>query len=144
MIAEGLRELGASASGPRLTPYHVEAAIASVHAIAPSFDETDWRAIVGHYDELLELKPTPVVALNRAVALAMADGPNAGIAAVEQIASHPALRDYLPLPATLGELWLRSGDATQAALHFSRALEMPGTMTEKRFLLRKLEQCRSA
>jgi len=142
MTMEGLRELGASASGPRITPYHIEAAIASCHAVASSFDETDWRAIVDHYDQLVALKPTPVVALNRAVAIAMADGPRAGIEAVEQIASHPALRDYLPLPATLGELWLRSGDARQAAQHFSRALELPGTMTEKRFLLRKLEQCR--
>jgi RNA polymerase sigma-70 factor (ECF subfamily) len=138
MLAEGLRMLGRSASGERLTAYHVEAAIASCHAVAPSFEETDWRAIVAHYDELLELKRSPVVGLNRAIAVAMADGPAAGIDAVESIAAHPALDSYLPLFATLGELWLRRGDAARAAAYFSRALELPGSMTEKRFLLRKL------
>lgn len=138
MLAEGLRMLGRSASGERLTAYHVEAAIASYHAIARSFEETDWRAIVAQYDELLELKPSPVVALNRAVAVAMADGPAAGIDAIEAIASHPALGSYLPLFATLGELWLRRGDPARAAAYFTRALELPGSMTEKRFLLRKL------
>lgn len=138
MIAEGLRELGKSAAGERMTAYHVEAAIASYHAIAPSFEETEWDAIVEHYDQLLAIKPSPVVALNRAIAVAMADGPPAGIAAIESISSHPQLRDYLPLATTLGELWLRSGDRRQAAAHFNRALELPGTMTEKRFVLRKL------
>jgi RNA polymerase sigma-70 factor, ECF subfamily len=142
MLAEGLRELGRSASGDRLTAYHVEAAIASCHAVAPSFEETDWVSVVAHYDQLLELKPTPVVALNRAVAVAMADGPTHGLAALQEIARHPSLRDYLPLPATRGELSLRAGDRAAAAEHFSRALELPATMPEKRFLLRKLAQCR--
>jgi RNA polymerase sigma-70 factor, ECF subfamily len=142
MIAEGMRALGDSASGERVTAYHIEAAIAACHAMARSFDETDWRTIVAHYDQLLTIKPTPVVALNRAVAIAMADGPAAGIAAAEEIASHASLRDYPPLATTLGELWLRNGDRQRAATHFSRALELPGTMIEKRFLLRKLDQCR--
>ena len=141
MIAEGLRQLGASSAGEKLTSYHVEAAIASYHAIAPSFDETDWPAIVAEYDRLLAIKPSPVVALNRAVAVAMADGPAAGIAAIDAIAAHPSLRDYLPLATTLGELWLRNGDRKQAAAHFNRALELPGTMTEKRFVLEKLRGC---
>lgn len=140
LLAAGLRMLGRAASGDRLTPFHVEAAIAAVHAAAPSFAETDWRAIVEHYDLLLELKPSPVVALNRAIALAMCDGPAAGIAAIESISGHPALRDYLPLFATLGELWLRIGDRVQATKYFNRALELPGTMPEKRFLLRKLSR----
>jgi RNA polymerase sigma-70 factor, ECF subfamily len=138
--ADGLRALGRAASGDRLTAFHVEAAIAAAHAVARSFEETDWRAIVAHYDTLLELKPTPVVALNRAIALAMRDGPAAGIAAIESIAAHPALRDYLPLFATLGELSLRANDKTSAAKYFSRALELPGSMPEKRFLLRKLSR----
>ncbi len=142
LLAEGLRELGRSAEGERLTAYHVEAAIASCHAVAPSFETTDWPAVVAHYDQLLELKPTPVVVLNRAVAVAMAHGPASGLAAAESIASHPALRDYLPLPTTLGELSLRAGDRARAAEHFTRALELPATMREKRFLLRKLTQCR--
>ena len=79
---------------------------------------------------------------NRAIAVAMADGPEAGIALVEQIATHAALRDYLPLSSTLGELWLRRGDRTRAAEHFTCALELPSTGPEKRFLLRKLQECR--
>ena len=142
MLAEGFRMFGRSASGERLTAYHVEAAIASCHAVAPSFDETDWDAIAMHYDQLLELKPTPVVALNRAVAVAMAAGPRAGLQELEPIAHDPALRDYLPLPATLGALWLRAGEKALAAQHFARALELPATMPEKRFLLRKLTECR--
>lgn len=142
MLAEGLRELGRSAVGDRLTPYHVEAAIASCHAVAPAFDDTDWSAIVAHYDQLRELKPTPVVALNRAIAVAMADGPRAGLAEIAHIAGHPALRGYLPLPAILGELHLRAGERERAAEHFARALELPATMPEKRFLLRKLTACR--
>ncbi|HEY0371431.1 MAG TPA: sigma-70 family RNA polymerase sigma factor [Thermoanaerobaculia bacterium] len=142
MLAEGLRALGRSATGERLTPYHVEAAIASYHAIAPAFEETDWRAVVGHYDQLYELKGTPVVALNRAVAIAMAEGPLAGLAAIEGIATHPALRDYLPLPVITGELHLRAGNRERAAEQFTRALELPATLPEKRFLLRKLTACR--
>lgn len=144
MLADGFRMFGRSAVGDRLTAYHVEAAIASCHAVARSFDETDWEAIAMHYDHLLELKPTPVVALNRAVAIAMAAGPRAGLQELESIAAHPALRDYLPLPATLGELSLRAGEKALAAEHFARALELPSSMPEKRFLLRKLAECRNA
>jgi len=143
LLVDGLHTLSRAAAGNRLTAYHVEAAIAACHAAAPSFEETDWRAIVGHYDVLLELKPSPVVALNRAVAIAMAESPAAGIAAIESISAHPALRDYLPLFATLGELWLRNGDSARAAEYFTRALELPGSMTEKRFLLRKLTAARA-
>jgi len=142
MIARGMRHLDASASGDEVTTYHVEAAIAACHAAAPSFDETDWNRIVALYDELLELNPSPVAALNRAVAIAMAAGPRAGIDAVESIAARNSLREYPLLYSTLGELWLRSGDRARAAEEFARALELPSTMPEKRFLLRKLESCR--
>jgi len=138
MTAEGLRELGRSAEGERLTAYHVEAAIASYHAIAGSFDETDWPAIVEHYNLLLELKPTPVVALHRAIAEAMAEGPAAGMAALDEIAADPALANYLPLHAAMGELCLRLGDRVRAAEHFSFALELPATLPERQFLLKKI------
>jgi RNA polymerase sigma-70 factor (ECF subfamily) len=143
MLAEGLRTFGRSATGDRLTAYHVEAAIAACHAAAPSFEETDWSAMVDHYDQLLALKPTPVVALNRAVAIAMAHGPAAGIRTLHGIAAHPSMREYTPLAITLGELHLRTGDRQLAAEYFTRALDLPGTMAEKRFVLRKLEQCRA-
>src|SRR5712691_3326988 len=142
MIADGLRHLDRSACGDVITRYHTEAAIAACHATAPSFDETDWPRVVELYDELLATNPSPVVALNRAIALAMANGAAAGIAAAEKIAASDSLRDYLPLATTLGELSLRAGDRVRAAEHFARALELPSTTPEKRFLLRKLEQCR--
>ena len=139
MIVDGIRHLDASATGDLVTPYHVEAAIAACHCAAPTFEETDWERVIELYDELLTIKPTPVVALNRAIALAMARGPQAGIDAADQIAAHASLQDYLPLPTTLGELWRRNGDCAKAAEHFSRALELPSTSLEKRFLLRKLQ-----
>ena len=142
LIARGMRHLAASASGDEMTTYHIEAAIAACHAAAPSFEETDWQRIVSLYDDLLDLNPSPVAALNRAVAVAMAEGPGSGIRAVESIAGRDTLRDYPLLYSTLGELWLRSGDRARAAAEFSRALELPSTMPEKRFLLRKLESCR--
>jgi len=142
MIARGMRYLDASASGDSITTYHVEAAIAACHAAAPTFGETDWPRIVSLYDELLAMQPSPVAALNRAVAIAMAEGPRAGIDAIESIASRNSLRDYPLLYSTLGELWLQSGDRTRAAAEFERALALPSTMPEKRFLLRKLEACR--
>jgi len=95
--------------------------------------------VVELYDELMNVQPSPVVALNRAVALAMRNGPETGIAAIEQIASAHSLRDYLPLASTLGELCLRAGQRARAAEHFRHALSLPGTGPEKRFLMRKLE-----
>ncbi|HEX6178075.1 MAG TPA: DUF6596 domain-containing protein, partial [Thermoanaerobaculia bacterium] len=138
MIHAGMRHLDRAATGDVVTAYHIEAAIAAVHSTAASFETTDWEHILALYDELLTIKPSPVVALNRAVALAMLQGPHAGIAAVEQLASHNSLRDYLPLAVTLGQLWLRAGDRQRAAEHFNRALELPSTTPEKRFILRKL------
>ncbi len=142
MIARGLRALDASAQGSTITAYHVEAAIAAAHAVAPDFESTDWPHVIELYDQLLEMKPTPVVALNRAVAVALSEGPRSGIEAIENIRDQAALRDYLPYPTTLGELWLRAGDNGRAAAHFARALELPATSPEKRFLLRKLQECR--
>ena len=142
LIARGMRHLDACASGEEITSYHIEAAIAACHVTAPSFEETDWPRIVALYDDMLGLNPSPVAALNRAVAVAMIEGPAEGIRAVESIAERDALRNYPLLYSTLGELWLRNGDVTRAAEHFSRALELPSTLPEKRFLLRKLESCR--
>jgi RNA polymerase sigma-70 factor (ECF subfamily) len=143
MIADGMRHLDASAAGDVITPYHLEAAIAACHAAAPAFEQTDWEGVIELYDQLLSLKASPVVVLNRAIAIAMARGPAADIAAAEEVAAHGSLRDYLPLSSTLGELWLRRGDRQKAAEHFTRALELPATAPEKRFLLRKLQECRT-
>ena len=138
-IAEGLRLLGRSSRGDRLTPWHIEAAIAACHGTAPSFEETDWSAIVRHYDQLLAMRRSPVAAVNRAVAVAMASGPRAGLAELEQIRTDAAVRNYLPLQVAIGELLLRAGDRTAAARELNRALAMPCTLVEKRHVLRRLE-----
>jgi RNA polymerase sigma factor (sigma-70 family) len=121
-IAAGLYHLDQAARGTEISAFHLEAGIAAAHAMAPSDEATDWPYILSLYDSLLALKGSPVVALNRAVALAMAEGPEAGIAAAEKIRDHPALAGYYPLAVTLGELYARAGDEERAADSFRAAL----------------------
>ena len=90
--------------GDRLTAYHLEAGIANCHAAATSWEATDWSTIVGYYDRLLALEPSPVTALNRAVAVAMVEGPESGLAAIAAIVEDGALRDYPLLDSVRGEL----------------------------------------
>ncbi len=141
LIAEGMEHLERAASGNEVTPYHVEAAIAAAHAVARDEASTDWSVIVRLYDDLLALKPSPVVALNRAIARAMAEGPDAGIAAIERIESDPALAHYYLLPAALGGLWLKRGDPVRAARHYHEALTRPCSAPERRFLEKQLARC---
>lgn len=124
MIAAGFAHLERSGRGEELSAYHLEAGIAASHAGAASPEATDWPYILRLYDALLTVKPTPVVALNRAVALAMVEGPEAGLAAIEPIADDPALAGYYPLPITQGELHARAGHPERAAECWRRALEM--------------------
>lgn len=112
------------------------------HAMAQSFEDTDWPRVAELYDELMIAHPSPVVALNRAIAIAMIEGPSSGIAEIRTIAASGALRDYLPLEIALAELSMRAGDPAGAAAHFSRALELPATTAEKRFILWKLNTLR--
>lgn len=124
-----------------MTAYHVEAAIAAAHAVADRHASTDWAGIVRLYDDLLALKPSPVVELNRAIALAMADGPAAGIAAIARIEAAPALARYHLLPAVLGGLWLEAGDAGRAAACYREALTRSCSAPELRFLEKQLARC---
>ena len=124
--------------GDRLTSYHLEAGIAACHAAAPSWEATDWRAIVGYYDRLLEIEPSPVTALNRAVALAMVEGPESGLAAIAGIAADEALRDYPLLDSVRGELCRRAGRIEEARSHLESALARAGTLPTRRFLERRL------
>ena len=123
-IAAGLHHLDRAARGTELSAYHLEAGIAACHATAPGHEATDWPQILSLYDALLDLKPSPVVALNRAVALGMVEGPEAGLAAIEEIREHPALAGYYPLPVALGELHARAGNPVKAAACFHAALEL--------------------
>lgn len=138
LMARGFHHLDRSAAGQEFTEYHLQAAIASCHAAASKYDLTNWEQIVRLYDLLVELNPSPVIALNRAVAIAKHHGPDAGMREVEKVLEHPALRQYYLLPATVGELWQELGESHKAADHFRQALRCPCSEPERRFLQKKL------
>jgi RNA polymerase sigma-70 factor (ECF subfamily) len=138
MIARGLEQLSAASTGDAVSAYHLEAAIAACHALAPSYDATDWRRIVALYDRLLALQPSPIVALQRAIAIGRAEGPRAGLQALEQIDGDARLDDDPVLAAAKGELAHQLGDTRTARAAYARALELAGTEPERRFLEAKL------
>jgi RNA polymerase sigma-70 factor (ECF subfamily) len=141
LAAEGQRLLDLSASGSELTEYHVEAAIASVHARSLSTEDTDWERIVALYDTLLAIRPSPVIALNRAIAIAQHQGPERGLEAIQAIADLHRLADYPFYPATLGELELRSGRPEIACKHFHTARKLARNPMERRFVERRIAAC---
>jgi RNA polymerase sigma-70 factor (ECF subfamily) len=140
LLGRGMTHFERSAAGHRLSAYHLQAEIAACHALAPSFAETDWRRILGAYDALLEMEPSPVVALNRAVALARVDGPEMGLEALREIARAPALSRYYPLFATRGELLRQLDRRDEAAASYRQALELAGSEPVRRFLRRRIER----
>ena len=141
LIDEGQRWLELSATGSELTSYHVEAAIAMVHANAPDVERTDWSQIVALYDRLLAIRPTPVVALNRAIAVAQRDGPACGIEAIESISGRESLDRYPFYAAALGDLELRRGRHDVAAGHFQRAVSLARNPDERQFFEQRLAAC---
>ncbi|HJU87956.1 MAG TPA: DUF6596 domain-containing protein [Gemmatimonadaceae bacterium] len=142
MIERGLTHLTRAASGDRLSTYHLEAEIASCHATAPRYEDTDWARIVWAYDTLLTMHPSPLVALNRAVALAELQGPAAGLDALEKLGGEASLGRYYLLPAARGELLFRLGEHQRAAAAFQEARGLARTEPVRRFLDRRLEHCR--
>jgi RNA polymerase sigma factor (sigma-70 family) len=143
LIAEGQRLLERSATGPALTEYHVEAAIAAVHASAPRLEATNWAQIVSLYDTLLTLRPSPVVALNRAIAVAQHEGPERGLQEIAAIARRNRLAAYPFCHAALGELELRCGRGETAGTHFRAALALARNSMERQFLERRIKACAS-
>jgi RNA polymerase sigma-70 factor (ECF subfamily) len=143
LVAEGLDHLERSASGPALSEYHVEAAIASFHATARRAEDTDWGGIVAHYDLLLALRPSPVVALNRAIAVAQHRGPEAGLAAIRAIDDPGRLAAYPFYSAALGEFELRRGRRDAARRHFQSALKLGRNPMERRYLEQRIAACGS-
>ena len=121
-------------------PYQIQAAIAAVHAEAARAEDTDWPQIVMLYDALLEHNPSPVVALNRAVAVAMAEGPERGLAALEALRRGRALEGYLYLHATRADLLRRLGRAAAARSAYRRALNLASNAAERSFLQRRLDE----
>jgi len=119
-------------------PYQLLAAIAACHATAPSSEETDWIEISALYGRLEEINPSPVVALNRAVAVAMADGPSVGLSLIDEIERSGALRGYYLLPATRADLLRRLGRGSAARAAYQEALGLAPTDAERRYLTRRL------
>jgi RNA polymerase sigma-70 factor (ECF subfamily) len=137
LIAEGVQLLELSATGSELTEYHLEAAIASVHAGALRAESTDWETIVSLYDTLITIRPSPIVALNRAIAIAQKEGPERGIAEIHSIGDRVRLAAYPFYSAALGELEFRCGNHETAREHFRAALALARNPMERRFLERR-------
>jgi RNA polymerase sigma-70 factor (ECF subfamily) len=138
LLGQGLELLEQSATGTELSAYHVEAAIAAVHASARTVEETDWATIVSLYDQLMAIAPSPVVALNRAIAIGERDGPAAGLAALHSLDDAERLASYPFYAAALGEMELRLGHLDDAERHFRAALSVARNPTERTFLERRL------
>jgi len=139
LVGRGLAALErAQSSGRALGPYTLQAAISACHARARDPDETDWESIVALYDALVQLIPTPVVELNRAVAIGMAFGPEAALAMVEPLRSEPALRGYHQLPAVRGDLLEKLGRPEEARAEFERAAALTANGRERAVLLDRM------
>ena len=143
LVAEGLALLERSAAGTEVTSYHVEAAIAAAHASASSLETTDWTLIVSLYDRLMTVAPSPVVALNRAIALAERDGADCGLEALRAIGDRDRLDNYPFYPAASGELELRRGNRDAARQHFQHASALARNPAERKFLEKRIRACDS-
>jgi RNA polymerase sigma factor (sigma-70 family) len=141
LVREGLKLLDLSATGSQFTEYHLEAAIASIHGCARRPEDTDWATIVSLYDTLLTLHPSPVVALNRAIAVAQNEGPERGLEEIRAIGDRDRLAAYPFYSAALGELELRRGRHAAARRHFGAALAVARSPMERRFLDRRAAAC---
>ena len=139
-IAEGTMLVERALSSRRFGPYTLQAAIAAVHAEAPDAAATDWPQIVGLYDVLLRVEPSPVVELNRAVAVAMRDGPEAGLALIDALLARGDLADYRLAHAARADLCRRLGRAAEARASYERALALTRQEPERRFLERRLKE----
>jgi RNA polymerase sigma-70 factor (ECF subfamily) len=139
-ITEGLALIEEALRRRSAGPYQLQAAIAACHGKARLAADTDWAEIARLYDELYRLSPTPVVALNRAVAVAMADGPAAGLALVDELATSGSLSAYFLLPATRADLLRRLGRREEAAASYADALRLVTTGPERRFLSKRLAE----
>ena len=139
-IAEGVERVEAALRSGFAGPYAVEGAIAALHAQAPSSEATDWRQIAALYQYLLRWRPSPVVELNHAVAVAMVDGPEEGLRLVDSLKARGGLNGYRWLPAARGELLRRLGRKEEAAREFRATLAMTTVEAERRLLERRLEE----
>ena len=140
LIATGRRLLDDSATGGTVTEFHIEAAIAMVHAQAQSLEETSWPMIVQLYDVLLEMRPSPVIALNRAIAIAQCEGPERGLSEIAAIVDVERLAEYPFYFATIGELEQRLGRSAEAREHFRTAGRRARNPMERQFFARRARE----
>lgn len=141
LLEGGWRLFEQSIAGKELTEYHIEAAIAAVHAATASTTNTDWRQIVSLYNSLIEIRPSPVVALSRAIAIAHCEGPRRGLEEIRRIENVETLSSYPFYHAALGELELRMGNSKTAAAHFLAAVASARNPEEREFLVRRAAAC---
>lgn len=142
LIRRGLSALEHARSlTPALGPYALQASIAACHARARTAEETDWAEIVGLYGRLGEVMPSPIVELNRAVALAMLMGPEAGLRVVDALATEPLLKDYHLLPSVRGNLLAKLGRTREARAEFERAATMTQNARERALLMKRAAEC---
>jgi RNA polymerase sigma-70 factor (ECF subfamily) len=124
----------------RFGSYTLQAAIAAVHAEAESLAATDWRQIVALYDRLLQIQPSPVVQLNRAVAIAMRDGPDAGLAHIDAVLEHGELANYYLVHSARADMCRRLGRTAEARASYEKALALTQQEPEQQFLARRLKE----
>ncbi|HEU5313892.1 MAG TPA: DUF6596 domain-containing protein, partial [Candidatus Udaeobacter sp.] len=141
MIARGLFHLRESAAGAEISEYHLQAGIAACHATAINYQSTDWAKILSLYDRLIEFDDSPVVALNRAVAVANVHGPKTGLQTLRAIRDREKLGSYYLFYAVMGELEMRLNNCAAAAEEFRNALALAETKSERAFLLKRLQRC---
>jgi len=139
-IAEGEALLKKALNSRRFGPYTLQAAIAAVHAQAQSVASTDWRQIVAHYDQLVRIQPSPVVHLNRAVAIAMRDGPEAGLKHIDAVLEHGELANYYLAHSARADMCRRLGHTAEARSSYEKALALTQQEPERQFLQERIRQ----
>jgi len=140
LVALGFQYLEKSAEGPRMSAYHVQAAIAAVHARTSGAAEAPWERILSLYNDLAAIAPSPIVALNRAVAVSKVVGPAQALDAIAAVEHAPELANYYLLPSVKGRLFAELGDLPRARACYESALSRPCSEPERRFLLRRLQE----
>ncbi len=138
MIERGIVHLGQAAAGNELSEYHIQAGIAACHCMAEDYQSTDWSRILSHYDQWTKMNNSPVIALNRAVAVSKVQGPRAGMQAVEAIQNREELDSYYLLYAVLGEFEAQLHHLEAAVAHFKKALQLTEVKSERMFLSKKV------
>ena len=141
MIARGMMHLARSAAGEEITTYHLQAGISACHCAAADYESTDWQQILSLYDRLVELDDSPIIGLNRAVALAKVHGPKAGIEAVAAIQNPQSLDSYYLLYAVLGEFETQLNNFQAAANHLRKAIQLTELKSEQALLSSRLKEC---